>query len=136
MSKLPTVRSCMDPGHHAVGEEEDILDAVRMLIREGVTGAPVINERGNVTGALGENQCLRLLTKGVGQTGPAGKVADYMDRNFQTVTQDMDIYYVAGLFLGAKHRRFAVVGNDKLVGVVTRKDVLRAVERNLPKPQP
>jgi len=45
----------------------------------------------------------------------------------------MDIYYVAGMFLREPHhRRFTVVDGNKLVGVVTRKDVLRAVRNHLP----
>ena len=133
MSTLPTVRTYMDPEHHAVREQDPILDAIRVLIREGITGAPVVDEQGKVTGILTEFECLRILTKGDPMADiPRGKVVDYMKRDLQTVKPDMDIYYVAGLFLASGFRRFVVLEGDRLVGVITRKDILKVVERNFP----
>ena len=44
----------------------------------------------------------------------------------------MDVYYVAGMFLNeATRRRFMVMDGQRLVGVVTRKDILRAVHTGL-----
>jgi CBS domain-containing protein len=44
----------------------------------------------------------------------------------------MDVYFVAGMFLAEPtQRRFAVVDDGNLVGVVTRKDILRAVRAGL-----
>jgi CBS domain-containing protein len=39
----------------------------------------------------------------------------------------MDIYYCAGLFMNVSFRRFPVVENDRIVGAITRFDLLRAV---------
>jgi CBS domain-containing protein len=47
----------------------------------------------------------------------------------------MDIYYVAGMFLGTGFRRFAVVEDDRrLIGVITRTDILRGVAKKLVRP--
>jgi CBS domain-containing protein len=43
----------------------------------------------------------------------------------------MDIYYAAGLFIDRDFRRFLVVEDGKLVGAITRFDILRAVSANL-----
>lgn len=130
---LPTVREFMNPNHLAVSEDDDILDAIRVLIDRGVTGVPVVDARGKLTGILSELECLRLLTKGEKHDSdrPRGSVAEHMDRDVQTVTPDMDIYYVAGLFLSTGYRRFAVVEGEELVGVITRKDVIKVAEREL-----
>lgn len=123
----------MDPQHHAVFENDDILETIRMLIREGITGVPVVNTSGEVVGILTELECLRLVAKG-NEHGdyPHGPVKQFMKTDVQLVKPEMDIYYVAGLFLGTGYRRFAVVEGKKLVGVITRKDILRVVEMFLP----
>src|SRR5687767_2104388 len=98
---FPAVRTFMDTETHALDETDDIYDAVRRLIDEGVTGAPVVDASGNLSGMLSELECLRLLSAGdrAQADAPVGTVADFMLREFHTVTPDMDVYYVAGMFL-------------------------------------
>jgi CBS domain-containing protein len=73
---------------------------------------------------------LRLLTHGNAEALlPGQRVQDFMLPVHTTVTPDMDVYYVAGLFLAEPNvRRFPVVEGERVVGVITRKDILRAVQ--------
>jgi CBS domain-containing protein len=129
---IPTVRRYMDRETHALSADDDILAAVRRLVDQGVTGAPVVDDQGHVVGKLSEYDCLRLLAEGRGGEMPRGRVRDFMSTNFTTVPPTMDVYYVAGMFLrDPEHRRFLVMEGDRLVGVVTRKDILRAVQAGL-----
>jgi CBS domain-containing protein len=122
----------MDSETRAVSADDDILVAVRRLIDEGVTGAPVVDDEGRVVGMLSEYECLRLLAEGSGGDTPRGRVRDFMATTFTAVQPTMDVYYVAGMFLSEPtHRRFAVMEGQRLVGVVTRKDILRAVRAGL-----
>jgi CBS domain-containing protein len=122
----------MDRETHALSPGEDILVAVRRLIDEGITGAPVVEEDGRVVGELTEYECLRLVAEGRGGEAPRGRVRDFMTTDFTTVTPAMDVYYVAGMFLNdPARRRFMVMEGDRLVGVITRKDILRAVHHGL-----
>lgn len=132
---LPTVRTFMDTDTHALRERDDIYQALRTMIDAGVTGAPVVDDQGHLVGMLSEFECLRLLTVGTAEADvPAGSVAEFMLRTFRTVSPDMDVYYVAGLFLAdSATRRFPVCEGSRLVGVITRKDILRAVERHVPR---
>jgi CBS domain-containing protein len=50
-----------------------------------------------------------------------------------TIPPDMDVYYAAGLFLKGNFRRFPVVEDGKLVGAITRYDILRVIQANLSK---
>jgi len=129
---IPTVRMYMDTETHALSADDDILVALRHLLDEGVTGAPVVDDQGNVVGKLSEYDCLRLLAEGRGGDMPHGRVRDFMATTFTTVPPTMDVYYVAGMFLNdPTHRRFMVMEGQRLVGVVTRKDILRAVQAGL-----
>lgn len=129
---LPVVRSFMDTETHALAEDDDILVAVGRLIDEGVTDAPVLDGNDRVVGMLSEYGCLRLLAEGRDGNPPRGLVRDFMSEKFTAVPPTMDVYYVAGMFLAdPAQRRFAVMEEDRLVGVVTRKDILRAVRSGL-----
>jgi CBS domain-containing protein len=130
--KTPTVRMYMDRDTHALSGDDDILVAMGRLIDEGVTGAPVVDDQGHVVGELSEYDCLRLLAAGSGGERARGLVRDFMSTEFTAVPSTMDVYYVAGMFLREPaHRRFMVIDGQQLVGVVTRKDILRAVRAGL-----
>lgn len=133
MASLPTVRTFMDTETHALHVDDDMVEAVGRLIDEGVTGAPVVDDGGHLVGLLTELECLRLLARGTATADvPQGAVGDFMRTDVRTVTPDMDVYYVAGAFLADQTtRRFPVVEGSRLVGVITRKDILRAVQRGL-----
>ncbi len=128
----PTVAMYMDRDTHALSGDDDILVAVGRLIDEGVTGAPVVDDQQRVIGVLSEVDCLRLLAEGSGGDRPQGRVRDFMSTTFTSVPPTLDVYYVAGMFLSDReHRRYIVIENQRLVGVITRKDILRAVRTGL-----
>ena len=125
VSYLLRVEEYMESRTHAVHETDDVHKVVRTLVDKGVTGVPVVDGHNAVVGMLTERECLRLLTH---PSEELKTVDELMNKEVTTVEPDMDVAYVAGLF--NKHpdsRRFAVVQDGKLVGVVTRKDILRAI---------
>jgi CBS domain-containing protein len=128
-----TVDQMMDTETHAVSVDLPIYDAIDVLLDKGVTGIPVLGASKQVLGVLSEEHCLKLVATGDADSDePSGAVGAYFDASVPRVSPDMDIYYVAGLFLRElHHRRFPVVAHGKLVGVITRKDVLRALREHL-----
>jgi CBS domain-containing protein len=133
MEMLPTIREHMDHHVPTLRPETDILEAVRFLLKHKVTGAPVVDQSDHLVGILTEKDCLKLVAVGVEANLPRGPVATFMTTNPQTITPDMDVYYVAGLFLTVNFRRFPVVEDGKLVGAITRFDILRVIQANLSK---
>ena len=129
---LPTVREFMDRYLDTLSPETDIMDAVDFLLEKRVTGAVVTNSKGELVGILTEFDCLKLLTLGGPDfDAPKGTVKDFMTTEVQTIPPTMDIYYAAGIFMSAKFRRLPVVENGRIVGGITRFDILRAVQRGL-----
>lgn len=57
---------------------------------------------------------------------PPLKVLSYMDRTARTITPEMDLFSIAHLFLNTPYRRLPVLEEGKLVGQVSRRDVLHA----------
>ncbi len=129
LDKFPTVRRFMDSTQNTLRPGQTIREAVRFLLDEGMTSAPVLDDAGQLVGILSEKECLKLLTQG--EEVQAATVADLMVREVVTVPPEMDIYFAAGIFLRNAFRRLPVIENGRLVGQLTRRDTLRAIELNL-----
>jgi len=131
MEKLPIVRDHMDIEVFSLQPGIEILDAVGFLLEHHVTGAPVVDEAGHLVGMLTEKDCLKLIATGAAANRPRGTVADFMTTAVTTISPDTDVYYAAGLFLHQGFRRFPVVEAGKLVGAITRFDILRVIHAKL-----
>ncbi len=131
MLNLPKVSDYMDTVVQTLNPETQILDAVDFLLEKHVTGAPVVDGQNRVLGILTEKDCLNLLAAGSEADVPQGSVADFMSTDVQTIPPSMNVYFCAGLFMNPTVRRFPVVDQGKLVGAITRFDILRAIQKNL-----
>ena len=129
MNSLPKISEFMDQVVPTLGPDMQIMKAVDNLLRHKVTGAPVVDSDGRLLGIITETDLLKLLTQGIhGQPPTEATVADYMSTDVVTVPQTADIYYVAGIFLNNKFRRIPVVEDGKIVGAITRYDLLRVIQ--------
>ena len=129
MNSLPKISEFMDQVVPTLGPDMQIMKAVDYLLRHRVTGAPVVDSNGMLLGIITETDLLKLLTQGIqGHSPNEATVADYMSTDVVTVPQTADIYYVAGIFLNNNFRRLPVVEDGKIVGAITRYDLLRVVQ--------
>jgi CBS domain-containing protein len=117
MTTKPVVFTC----------EMDLLDAVRILVERRISGAPVVDARGNLVGVLTERDFLKaaLVAGYHGERG--GCVGDYMNANVEAVNADDSLFDVATRFVETKYRRYPVIEDNRVVGIIARSDVLRAV---------
>ena len=108
--------------------EQDILRAINRLIEARISGAPVVDERGKLVGMLSEKDCLKvaLSTSYHGECG--GRVCEYMHPEVKTVEADMSIVDVAAMLLNDEYRSYPVLQDHRLVGQISRRDVLKALE--------
>jgi CBS domain-containing protein len=108
--------------------ETDVLDAVHELVKHRIAGAPVVDDAGNLVGMLSELDCLNVALQAGYHGDWGGPVSDYMSDGVKTVDAEMSIIDLAQLFLESKFRRFPVVDRNRLIGQISRRDVLRALE--------
>ncbi len=128
MKRQPKIGEYMDAVVPTLSPETRIMKAVDFLLRHRVTGAPVVDSDGRLLGIITETDLLKLVTAGIqGQPPTEATVAEYMTTDVMTVPPTVDIYYVAGIFLKNKFRRLPVVKGGKIVGAITRFDLLRVV---------
>jgi CBS domain-containing protein len=111
--------------------DQDISEVIDIMLDKKISGAPVLNEAGELIGMLSEKDCLKLMIHSAYHMDPMsrGKVKEYMTTNVRTVTADKDVLDIANEFLNSNYRRFPVLQNGKLVGQVSRRDILRAAQK-------
>ncbi len=130
MKRLPIVGDYTDTKVYTLQQDQDILEAVDFLLRHSVTGAPVVDKGDRLLGIFTEMDCMRLLSEGAHAEPPQGPVSEFMTTEVTTIPPEMDIYFAAGLFLNNIFRRLVVLEEEKVVGAITRFDILRAIQAN------
>ena len=108
--------------------DTNVLDAVHTLVKHRIAGAPVVDDAGTMVGMLSELDCLKVALQAGYYGEYGGPVSDYMSSNVQTVNMEMSIIDLAQRFLDSNFRRFPVTDKNRLVGQISRRDVLRALE--------
>ncbi len=107
--------------------DTDIMDAVKILVENRITGAPVVNNHGELVGMLSEFDCLKVVLEAGYNDHPGGPVSELMTQDVETVDANMSIFDLTQMFLGSGFRRYPVTERNVLVGQVSRKDLLRAL---------
>ena len=128
MKSMPKIGQYMDTVVPTLSPDTRIMAAVDFLLRHRVTGAPVVDADQKLVGIITETDLLKLVAEGIkGEPPTAATVAEYMTTDVVTVPPTVDIYYIAGMFLANKFRRLPVVENGRIVGAITRFDLLRVI---------
>ena len=108
--------------------EMEILHAGHILISHDISGAPVLDKHGQLVGIFTERDCMRVAMQAYYHGVPGGLVRDHMSVNPQSVDPGESILKLAQLFLGGRFHRYPVLNNNgHLVGVISRRDVMRAM---------
>ena len=130
MNQYPLVEQFMDRSFVRLRPEMDVYRAVDILLQRRITGAAVVNDRDHLVGVLSERDCLRTLLQGAYNSLPPGRVEDYMTREVRTIAPNTDIFTVADFFQRNVYRRLLIVEGPRLVGQITRRDLLRAIQKS------
>lgn len=109
---------------------QTIGQVTHILIEKNISGGPVVDDDGNLVGMISEGDCLKEVVKGKYSNVPnhPGIVSDHMVRKVITIEPDADILEAADKFLRERVRRFPVLSEGRLIGIISQRDILRAVE--------
>ena len=107
--------------------DSDAIEAVSMLLKHRFSGAPVVDDENNFLGVFSEHYVMQLLINSAYDQVPSTRVDAFMntDRG-RLIEEETDILEVAQMFLDTHYRRLPVLRDGKLVGQVSRRDVLIA----------
>ncbi len=128
MSETASVEVYMTANVIIVPPDMDIHAATEVLVDNKISGAPVVDDSGKLIGILSTRDCLKVAFSASYHRDRGGPVFNYMSENVEAIDVGADIVEVADLFLKSLYRRFPVTANDRLVGLVSRYDVLKALK--------
>jgi CBS domain-containing protein len=130
-----------------VHPDTDVADAVKLLSEHDVSALPVVDEPGNLIGILSEVDLIRRVEIGTERRRPwwqeavtgastlaeefakshGKKVREIMTSGAVSVSEDTPLSEIATLFERKRIKRVPVVKDGKLVGIVSRSNLIQAL---------
>ena len=104
-----------------------VVAAIRAILDHKITSAPVIDDEGRLIGMFSEKDSIKVVLDAAYNQDMGGSVEEFMATNIETVQPEDNIVELAERFQNSAMRSFPVMDEDKLVGVISRTDVLRAL---------
>jgi len=107
--------------------DTDVMSAIGQLVKQGHSGAPVVDDAGLLVGMLSEKDCLKVAVVANYEGVSPGVVRDFMSTQVAALSPELTLLDAATRFLDAPYKRFPVVESGRLVGQISRSDILRAI---------
>lgn len=121
------VRQFMTTDIVTLKPETDVLQAIYVLLRHNISGAPVVNANGDLVGMLTERDCMKVALDAAFHQQSGGTVADFMATDVVAVPAEEAIIDTVRRFYHGDYLRYPVVDGTGLVGVISRSDAMRAI---------
>lgn len=135
MIPYPPVTDYMATKLVTFSPEMDIREAIDTLLKKKISGAPVLNDESRLVGMLSEADCLRILIEGPYNHEPSSakiKVGDYMSNRIKHIDAKKTILDAAYEFVHSGYKRLPVLEDGRLVGQISRVDIMRAIQKMKP----
>lgn len=129
--KALTVADCMVPARLTLTPDITVHQAVERMIQTGVIGAPVVDEKHHVLGFISEQDCLRHMISDTYYHDERLMVKDIMNTDVLFAEANMSILDLAELMSGNKPKKYPVCENGKLIGVIHRTHVVKALLKSM-----
>jgi predicted transcriptional regulator len=130
-NQTPSVEEYMTRDLITFKKDTDINIVINSLLDNRISGAPVLNDNGEVVGLIDDKDCLNILFGNVYNRLPktTDTVANYMSNVMKSISVNQNILDVASVFVSSPYKRLLVMDdNNKLVGQISRRDILRAIK--------
>lgn len=125
--KVPLkVKEIMSYPPFLIHEDMDVDLALLELSQRNYAGAPVIDDRGRLVGIVYKKNLLKAQRHGI-----KGKVKDFMVEEFHTLELEDFIWKAEEILSKYGEKLIPVVEKDRVVGVITRMDLLHAYRRHI-----
>lgn len=105
-------------------QDMSLKDVISLLLRYHVSGMPVVDEEGKLIGIITERDVLNSTFSG---NASWTKVKEVMSKDLTFFGPNTDIIEIAECFINKGIRRVPIVDDGKVVGIVSRRDIIREI---------
>ena len=113
-----------------VHDTTNVREAVELLLEKHIIGVPVIDKDNNLVGYLSEQDCIEEMLNDAFYCEEPGAVSKVMQKDVLSVTPKTSIVEIAQIIIKNRPKNYPVIDDGKLVGVISRTDVLKALVDN------
>jgi CBS domain-containing protein len=107
-----------------------LVDVVTIFTQHHINAAPVVNSQDELIGFVSESDCMHALISGSYYCDKPALVNEVMTKMAISVTPEDSIIDVAIRMAEDNFSVYPVIENGKLVGVLTRRDILQALAKS------
>lgn len=121
------VRDYMQVNVQAIKADASVREVVEHLLKHNLSGAPVIDRNNNLVGFVSEQDCMKDMLNSAFYCEETASVNSIMRKDVLSVTPTTSILEIAETMLGNKPKNYPVIEQGKLVGLITRRQILQAL---------
>ena len=109
-------------------KEQTIHEVMKKFIKHRISGGPVVDDLGKLVGVISEADCMKEISDSRYFNLPIldKSVAHFMTSKVDTIDANKTIFEAASMFFETTRRRFPVLDKNRLVGQISRKDIVVA----------
>ena len=109
-------------------KEQTIHEVMKKFIKYRISGGPVVDDLGRLVGVISEADCMKEISDSRYFNLPIldKSVAHFMTSKVDTIDANKTIFEAASMFFKTTRRRFPVLDKNRLVGQISRKDIVVA----------
>ena len=131
--KKPCAEDFMTRDVECITPEMSLAEIIAFLDQRKISNAPVIEQKGErkiLVGFVSERDCLEFLANEsfFGSPCPPQTASTIMRRHPVCVQPDTELFTLASIFVNHGYRHLPVVEEGELLGIVSRRDVLKAMD--------
>ncbi len=108
--------------------KQSIHEVMQSFIKYRISGGPVVDHEGILIGVISEADCMKEISDSRYFNMPIldKSVGHFMTKKVDTIESNMSIFDAAAKFSKSSRRRYPVLDKGRLVGQVSRKDIVIA----------
>jgi len=124
-SRTVLARQVMTANVLSVRPNTPVLKAIDLLLENRISGLPVVLEDNKLVGVVTEKDLLQLLlTEGLDEVDT---VEQFMSKKVLSFEESDEVVPICEFFIKNNVRRVPIVKEGKLVGIISRRDILRLI---------